>query len=233
VVPFAVNTRDLGGLRGPAGRRVRPGLLFRGSAAAIGPLAARHGLRTVLDLRQESEFSGEHRPAGPDVMVRPVVCDRTVIKTSARPQPSDYLAYYRRMVRVAAPVAVELLDVLAQASRLPVLVCCSVGKDRTSVVCALTLRALGVRLADVVRDHALSGRLLRRDVPAARTIACLRRLDRGELAARTSVVGWTIGRSLVEVERAHGSTSRLLAEHGLTRSTVESARDVLFGRAPW
>jgi protein-tyrosine phosphatase len=204
-------------------------MLYRGSAAAIEPLAARCGLRTVVDLRHGSESDGE-RPAGVEVLTRPLVGDRGVIKTSARPQPSDYVAYYRQLVPPAAPVAAELIAVLGQPARLPVLVCCSVGKDRTSVVCALALRALGIRLADVVGDHALSGRLLRRDAPAARHhIAWARRLDRHEYAARTTVVGWTIARPLLEVEHVHGSVLGLLAEHGLAPSTVESARTVLLG----
>lgn len=234
VVPFAVNTRDLGGLRGPGRSYVRPGLLYRGSAGAIGPLAERRGLRTVFDLRSESE-SREHPdwPAGLDVVARPVVGDRTVIKTGGDPKPSDYLAYYRQLVPLVAPVVVDLIGILAEPARLPALVCCSVGKDRTSVVCALALRALGIRLADVVRDHALSTRLLRRDAHAARNIAWASKLNRREFDVRTNVVGWTIRRPLLEVERAYGSVAGLLAAHGLKSSTVDSARIALLRSVRW
>jgi protein-tyrosine phosphatase len=234
VVPFAVNTRDLGGLRGPGNGYVRPGLLYRGSAGAIEPLVRRRGLRTVVDLRSESESGdGRGRSAGLDVLARPVVGDRAVIKQHGDPRPSDYLAYYRQLVPLAVPIAVDLIDVLADPARLPVLVCCSVGKDRTSVVCALGLRAIGIRLADVVRDHALSSRLLHRDGCAARNVAWARKLTRREFDVRTTVVGWTIGRLLMEVERTYGSTVGLLATHGLEPSTVTTVRDVLLGSAPW
>jgi len=237
VVPFTVNTRDLGGLCGAGGRRVRAGLFYRGSATAIGPLTARYGLRTVVDLRSEGESADPPRHpaenARPEVLARPVVGERAAIKRDGQPQPSDYLAYYRLLVPLAAPVVVDLVRLLTEPARLPVLVCCSVGKDRTSVVCALALRVLGIRLADIIRDHALSARLLRRDPSAPRTIAWARRLSRREFEVRTSVVGWTVGRLLADLELTHGSVYRLLAAYGLRQSTVDEARTVLLSDDRW
>ncbi|MEV0261227.1 tyrosine-protein phosphatase [Streptomyces sp. NPDC050617] len=230
VVPGAPNARDLAGLRADSGLRVRPGLMYRGAGAAVGPLAGRAGLRAVLDLRDGRERAGGEPPPDVTVLSRPLVADRSAIKGGGPPQPSHYLAYYRQLARPAAPIAAELVGLLAgPAARLPLLVCCSAGKDRTSVVCALALRAVGVRTADLARDHALTGRLFRRDPDAARLLPWARGLAPYELAARTATPGHVLRELLSGLEREHGSVRRFLTDHGLRPETVRRARHVLLG----
>ncbi|MGW7574925.1 tyrosine-protein phosphatase [Streptomyces sp. NPDC054765] len=229
IIPGAPNTRDLAGLRAGSGLCVRSGLMYRGAGAAIGPLTDRVGLRLVVDLRDGREIAGGYPPADVTVLSRPLVADRSVIKTAGPPQPSHYLAYYRRLARLAAPVVAELVGVLAEPGRLPLMVCCSAGKDRTSVVCVLALRALGVRLADLVRDHDLTGRLYRRDPAAARLLPWARGLGPRELAVRTATPGYIVRTLVSDLEREHGSVRRLLMDHGLRPDTVRRARAVVLG----
>ncbi|MGW1835156.1 tyrosine-protein phosphatase [Streptomyces sp. NPDC002067] len=229
VVPGAPNARDLAGLRDGTGRRVRPGLLYRGAGPAVGPLADRTGLRLVVDLRDHGEVDAAAPYPGVTVLSRPLVADRAVLRTGGAPQPSQYLAYYRQVARLAAPVAAELVGVLAAPERLPLMVCCSAGKDRTSVVCALTLRALGVRRADLARDHALTGRLFRRDPDTVRALPWARGLGGRELAARTAAPASVIWALLSGLEREYGSVGRLLHGHGLRPETARRARAVILG----
>ncbi|MFF3978125.1 tyrosine-protein phosphatase [Streptomyces sp. NPDC001828] len=234
VVPGAPNTRDLAGLRDGTGLRVGSGLLYRGAGVAVGPLAERVGLRLVVDLRDRRETPGEPSPRDVTVLSRPLVTDRSVIKSSAAPQPSHYLAYYRQLARLAAPTAAELVGLLAEPTGLPLLVCCSAGKDRTSVVCALALRSLGVRRAELARDHALTARLFRRDPATARSMAWARDLGVRELAARTAAPGFVLWTLLRDLEREHGSVLRFLMGHGLSPDTARRARRVVLTghRAP-
>ncbi|MEV0280817.1 tyrosine-protein phosphatase [Streptomyces sp. NPDC050610] len=229
VVPGAPNARDLAGLRADAGLRVRPGLMYRGAGAAMGPLTGHARLRVVVDLRDGRETAGGEPPPDVAVLSRPLVADRSAIKGGGPPQPSHYLAYYRQLARPAAPIAAELVGLLAEPDRLPLLVCCSAGKDRTSVVCALALRAIGVRTADLARDHALTGRLFRRDPAATRTLPWARGLAPSELAARTATPGGVLRALLSGLEHEHGSVRRLLMDHGLRPDTVRRARHVLLG----
>ncbi|MFF5438596.1 tyrosine-protein phosphatase [Streptomyces achromogenes] len=232
VVPGAPNTRDLAGLRDGTGLRLRPGLLYRGACAAIGPLADHAALRVVLDLRDRRERAGTCPPREVTVLSRPLVADRSVLRSAGTPQPSHYLAYYHRLALPAAPTAAELVGILAQPERLPLLVCCSAGKDRTSVVCALALRALGIRLADLARDHALTGRLYRRDPATARQLPWARGLEPRELAVRTTTPGHTLRTLLSDLERQHGSVRSLLTAHGLRPDTLRRARHVVLGVRP-
>ncbi|MFF2807137.1 tyrosine-protein phosphatase [Streptomyces sp. NPDC058000] len=229
VVPGAPNTRDLAGLRAGSGLCVRPGLMYRGAGAAVGPLIDHAGLRVVVDLRDGRETAGGDPPPDVTVLSRPLVADRSVIKAGGTPQPSHYLAYYRQLARLAAPTAAELVGVLAEPEHLPLMVCCSAGKDRTSVVCALALRAVGVRLADLARDHALTGRLFRRDPAATRLLPWARGLAPRELAARTATPGHTLRTLLSGLEHEHGSVRRFLMDHGLRPDTVRRARHVVLG----
>ncbi|MFE6690210.1 tyrosine-protein phosphatase [Streptomyces sp. NPDC057743] len=229
VIPGAPNARDLAGLRADSGLYVRPGLMYRGAAAAIGPLTDHAGLRLVVDLRGGRESAGQKPPSDVTVLSRPLVADRSVIKTGGTPQPSHYLAYYRQLARLAAPTAAELVGVLAEPERLPLMICCSAGKDRTSVVCALALRAMGVRLADLARDHALTGRLFRRDPAATRLLPWASGLAPRELAARTATPGYILRTLLCGLEHEHGSVRRFLMDHGLRSSTVRRARHITLG----
>lgn len=233
VVPFAVNTRDLVGLRGPRGRHIRPGLFYRGCASAVAELRARHGLRTVFDLRHGSEIGvGDcARLPEPHVLSRPVVSDRAVLRAARWPQPSAYLAYYQQLARVAAPVAVELLDVLGDQSQMPVLVCCTAGKDRTSIVSALALRAVGVRIADIARDHALTARSYRRDVPLNCRPEWASAMERRQYVMRTTTVADTVRQLIIGLEHECGSIPGLLTRHGLRRTELNRAAAALFGGA--
>ncbi|GAA1972811.1 tyrosine-protein phosphatase [Kitasatospora viridis] len=231
-VPGMVNIRDTGGLRGPDGRRVRPGVLLRGPAPAdadaLRALAAL-GVRGVVDLRTPGELRPGGDPArelpGLPVLRRPLDGDITLLRTAPWPGPDAYLAYYRSLLPAAAAVAADLLALIAGGGPLPVYLCCTAGKDRTGVVCALALRGLGVRLADVVGDFALTGRAYRTlpGVPAQPHWAA--RFTPAQFAARTASPPCQIRTLLAELEHTHGSVRGYLAQHGLSRPTWHAARE--------
>jgi len=223
IVERSTNARDLGWLRAGAHGWVRAGLWYRCAAAGVPGLLAQRRLRTVIDLRSPQESLQAPLSAGLDVCSRPIEVSRRALRVTDQPQPAHYLAYYRQLASIAAEVAAELLGVLAEADRLPVAVCCTLGKDRTSVVCGLALRALGVRLRDIAADHHLTSRLLRSSDLLAGTewAAALspQALDR-RLAAAPGAM-----RALIkEVEAAHGSAARALMTTSLRQSVLDRAR---------
>ncbi|MFF7994636.1 tyrosine-protein phosphatase [Kitasatospora xanthocidica] len=226
-LPGLPNVRDSGGLSGPGRTRLRRGVLLRGPAPSPGTAPALDGLgvRTVVDLRLQAEREVENGPADTHAQVlhRPVWGDMSGIRGTTRPLQSAYLANYRSMLAVAAPVAVEVIGLLARTGPAPVYVCCTVGKDRTGVVCALVLRGLGVRLADVANDYALTGRAYRALRPEDPRPNWSYQGTLAELRARTAAPAATMRALLSGIEREHGAVGGFLERHGLAPRTRRNA----------
>ena len=199
------NFRELGGYRGLDGRRVKYGVFFRGPAlcALQNPeeraLFERLGIRTVLDLRSESEkrhepdpvFAGVEyisRSALRDAEGRDVDFDIEKIFSGGEQSVAEMLhavdGGYAHMP-FHNDAYVELFRILAQ-QRVPVYFHCSAGKDRTGIGAALILLALGVDRDTVMEDYLITntcrpvarqrvGRMLERFFPPerARELAAL------------------------------------------------------------
>ena len=68
----------------------------------------------------------------------------------------DLETLYLRVLDIAGPEFVAVLDALAEPEALPALVHCTAGKDRTGLVAALLLLVLGVDEETVAADYALT-----------------------------------------------------------------------------
>jgi protein tyrosine/serine phosphatase len=168
------NARDYGDYATAAGRRVRPGVLFRtahharASDADLERMAA-WGVATVVDLRRPSERSHQpsRRPAGFTGRVIEVAHDDggeaphlTFLKTTDLTEASGrafMIDTYRSM-----PFDPGHVDVFARYFRAlgegdgAVVIHCAAGKDRTGLLAALTHRLLGVHPDDVIQDYLLT-----------------------------------------------------------------------------
>lgn len=160
------NIRDVGGLPLRGGGTTRPGVLLRSASlhfvtpADVEHLVRTFGLRLVLDLRTpwEIERDGPTALAGAGVETVPL----TLIAENSEwlPETGDdtdplvrsYLGY----LSDHPGNVVEAVRRLAAPDAGPALVHCAAGKDRTGVLVALVLDAVGVERAAVVADYALS-----------------------------------------------------------------------------
>jgi protein-tyrosine phosphatase len=168
------NLRDYGDYATGAGRRVRPGRLFRSAHQArmsdedlayLGGL----GIGTVVDLRRTIERTKQpsRRPAGFDGVVIQSDLDElgeaphiTFLKTADLTPDSG-----RRFMTDLygdlpfAPAHIETFSAyfraLADSDR-PVLIHCAAGKDRTGMLAALTHHLLGVAYDDLMEDYLLT-----------------------------------------------------------------------------
>lgn len=233
----AINVRDLGGLATRNGGRTVTGRVLRGdnlqelSAADVARLVDDIGLTTVVDLRSTAELKAEgpgplqavgsvrhvHLPVLPeegaatdvaaDVLLTRVDADRS--RYPADPVTGHYLGYLDdRPDQVVAAVRT------IATSEGPVLVHCAAGKDRTGVVVALALSAVGVRPEAIVADYAATGE---------RTGALLDRLRRSPTyaddinskppAEHVPRPG-TMTAFLDQVDARHGGAGEWLADHG-------------------
>ena len=169
----APNFRGLGGLTTLDGRRVRPGTLFRSEGPAhfserdVATLRTL-GIRTVCDLRSDAERSAHpnhwcsdtallHIDIAIDVRV---VGNRAWDLMRADPTPAGGRAAmgynYRAMGRSMAGAFRQLIDHLLQPRKVPVLIHCTGGKDRTGVMMALLLHALGMVCPNMAVAHVFA-----------------------------------------------------------------------------
>lgn len=159
-----LNTRDLGGLPTADGRVTRTGRLLRSD----GPLnltqddldmLAGLPLTTVVDLRQAHELTRDpsrlENRAGVDLHNIEIWGH---IDASGGEKPDDQYditAFYIAALDHAGPAFVQVIDVLTRAPGASMFHC-TAGKDRTGLVAALILEAVGVGRDDIIEDFALT-----------------------------------------------------------------------------
>ena len=228
------NVRDLGGWPTADGRETRWGAVVRADSLSrltpAGQAALRaHGIRTVVDLRDEGERRGAPNPfATPDgrgtsltYLHRPFFDE---LDTESREQFArlEVLAdhYLFALERYSGNVA-AIMRAIAGAEPGGVLVHCAAGKDRTGIVAALLLSLAGVQDEAVAADYGLSEVCLQplfdewlRDADVAERARAVAFLPRAETMR-------AVLRSLAE---AHGSVASYLIRAGVTRQEVDRLR---------
>lgn len=180
------NFRDAGGHATADGRRIRTGVLYRSDQ--IGKLSdddarrvAGIGIRFVYDLRTEGErnaFPTERIPGTASVVLDVLADDR-------RSTPAQVIALlgnaraagdvlgggkaaalmtesYRSFLQLPSARAGfgRLYRELADPERVPALVHCTTGKDRTGWACASLMLWLGVPYGTVLEDFVASNRYI-------------------------------------------------------------------------
>lgn len=230
-VPGAFNFRDVGGL--PAGGgRTRDGVLFRsgnlahltdGGRAVLRDL----GIRRIVDLRDDGERRGE-----------PSKLDGLDVETVHLPMFAGSVAsffdddltlddLYRALVDDSARRLVEVAR--AVIAEQPVLVHCTVGKDRTGVSVALILAAAGVDEDAVVADYARTEELL----PAERNQRVMRFLRGAYPDARhledlaTRSPARAMAAVFDDLRVRYGGPAEYLRAHGLGEAEIARLRRIL------
>lgn len=161
------NIRDVGGLPLEAGGVTRSGMLLRSASlryltdSDVAHLVDVFGLRLVLDLRTAREIDRDGPTAVARAGVHTVALTFIPEEGRALPETGDdtdpVLAHYLGYLIDRHDNVVEAVRRLAAPDAGPALVHCAAGKDRTGVLVALVLDAVGVQRDAVVADYALSG----------------------------------------------------------------------------
>ena len=182
LVPLAGghNFRDLGGYETADGQRVRWGLLYRSGklstltdadVAQLAPL----GIKLVCDLRTPAERTREpsvpglslaHRGWDYDVGHRRLLSSATAPGATPQHVIEALGATYEVMPWTFATVYGNTFQHLVDGD-LPMVFHCTAGKDRTGILAALILTALGVAESEVMADYLLTDRFLDTDALAA------------------------------------------------------------------
>lgn len=183
-VGATTNFRDLGGVPTADGRVIGRGRIYRAEALVL-PGASTTcsiwdethadayqalGIRTILDLRSAAEQARapsawpvatgaehvaipiEEGGEGDTDYVRQIRERRRTTFSVA-----EMIGYYGLVLRNRPAEFGAALRVITHAGRLPVLVHCAAGKDRTGLLVALLLETLRVPRQVVVAEYALTG----------------------------------------------------------------------------
>ena len=242
------NFREVGGLPAAGGRRVAHGRLFR-SEAVLAPAGAdlaaleAHGLSLVCDLRSAPERSAAPnrfwRERGVEILELDIVADirgqshlEALVADPGEAGAVELMRLsYRALPQAAAGHLRELFRRIA-AGHLPLLVHCTAGKDRTGVVIALLLWALGVEREAIYADDLESGGRGSPAVAEATGELMTRLLGRPlQPAALEALCGARreyLDESFAVIEASHGSPDAFLADvAGLDPALRERVRDQL------
>jgi protein tyrosine/serine phosphatase len=159
------NFRDLGGYAGLDGRAVRWRRLFRSDSLHRLGKPDREafialGVRTVIDLRRPYEVSRDGRVPYEELAYHHIHPEHAEWHDSAFVDGQTLERWLADRYLDLADTGVtglgRALGVIAEERSAPVVVHCLAGKDRTGVVCALTLSLLGVADEVIAEDYELS-----------------------------------------------------------------------------
>jgi len=153
LVGAVVNARDLGGIPLAGDAAVVEGVLFRGpplanlSEAGCGQLAELE-VHTVIDLRQEPERASKPTAQCAEEQTESVLAPLPIPYSVS---PTDYLVDLN-----TSESMMEVFRTLGDPDAYPVYFHCTWGRDRTAVVAAVILLALGADRDAIMDDYLLS-----------------------------------------------------------------------------
>jgi protein-tyrosine phosphatase len=233
------NLRDLGGYPTTDGRRVRWRRLFRGAGLQrLGgddvEIVRALGLVTAIDLRTAGELEARGRYPSEVLPVAfhhlPMI-DAIWDLSDLDPDeaPERYLvARYRGMLVEGSAAIAETVRILSRAESLPAVFYCAAGKDRTGVLAALVLDALGVEAECIVADYHLSKERVERI--RARALAGVGDAPSAMLDQPPAFMQAPPGAMellLASIREEHGSTPAYLEGIGVSRQTIAALADNL------
>jgi protein-tyrosine phosphatase len=226
------NARDLGGIPLAGDAETRRGAVIRadnidGLSAAGWSALQEHGVRTVIDLRNddERELDRSERPAGIQTLHLPLdaIHDSDFWGDWMHgPQfatPLYYAAHLERFPERSARV----LAAIARAEPGGVLVHCVTGRDRTGQVSLQLLALAGVAPEHIASDYELSAARLRARYES------LGEPDQGPLIDEFLTSRGTSARDLIVSMLAANDIEATLQRGGLTAADVDALRARLAG----
>jgi protein tyrosine/serine phosphatase len=228
--PGVFNVRDLGGLPVTGGGRTRPGAVVR--ADALDHLTAEgwsalhaHGIRTIVDLRNDDELTPDLVPRPADLTTLHLPLDAIEVQDFWKDWMADWRfgtpSYYASHLQRFPERTARVVGAVAGARPGGVLVHCGIGRDRTGMIAMVLLALVGVEPDAIAADYALSAPRL----PGlfARRGETDTRVDVGALAAAEGTSTSAMLRDVLEAV----DLEPLLARGGLGPAEVAALRSRL------
>jgi protein-tyrosine phosphatase len=170
-IKSVLNFRDLGGNLTIDNKKIRNGVIFRSanpdniSKDDINKFYLLN-IRTIIDLRALHECKKLRRLIDNiDHLSIPMDFNH-IMREKLKPflykrNSEDIIAeisnsLYLDILDAVGPLFKQIMEVLVSSDRCPVLIHCQAGKDRTGIVCALILLALGTERHFIIEDYLKS-----------------------------------------------------------------------------
>ena len=233
-----LNLRDVGGLRTWDGRTVRPRLIYRSATPYfLLPDDAKFlintlNIRTRIDLRstlEVAEGTNEHLATIEKHVAHLPFRSGGVWKEDVliKDQGERVASHYLRYLEHSPESIIGVVSLLATPERLPALIHCTVGKDRTGVAIALALAAVGVLDSEITADYARTRDQLELLMEQLRSVPTY--ADRiAELPAESlSAEPQSMSLFLQRVLENYGGARTYLLEHGLPSSMLDKLAETL------
>lgn len=228
-LPGTYNFRSTAGYRAASGT-LREGGLFRSDALhRLGEDGNRrfgaHGISRVIDLRDAGEL--EAAPSalaagGAETVHHPIFDARAGLPELE--SPYSIAAVYRHIVIERADRVAGAVRLIADAPEGGVLVHCTAGKDRTGIVVASALTAVGVPRDQVVADYAASARNLAGEWADRMLAGAEERFGALDDGVRELMIGSpaeAMDRTLDLIDETYGGVERMLLQHGFDGDALD------------
>jgi protein-tyrosine phosphatase len=230
LIPGTYNSRDLGGAVAQEGV-IRQGAIVRSDApvslGAAGHAAIRAlNIRAAIDLREPVER--ELDPADLDGLGLEQRHNRIIGESFKLARDMTLAEVYRHLLQERAASLTAAVRLLARPGAVPAIVFCSAGKDRTGLVSALTLAAVGASDRAIVADYAQTERNMHgafRETIVARARAA--GIGEQELAVKVGSPPELMQETLAWLRERHGGAREYLMGNGMTPTELDALRDAL------
>ena len=249
VVPLAGagNFRDFGGYPVADEGVVRRGFLYRSNRLSQLnsddiPRLNTLGIRTIFDLRARREregdptvWTGDHLatytfPPGHKRRLVDMALDYPPTPEGATRLMHDF---YSELPRTMGHMVADIVHRIA-ADRVPCVVHCSAGKDRTGIVAALILGLLGVDRDTILDDYVLTASLNATEEDMARSVvqSDVKREFQDRYSVDTIAVMRAarpefLGASFAAIDRQYGSFDAYFSAIGVAEETRHTVRQLL------
>ena len=226
------NTRDCGGYPAADGKFTKWRTLLRTDCpltltdASLATLQ-NIGVRTAIDLRNRQEIRDDatrhalDQAPGIRYLNLPLI-PRFTLETMPRDVHDAYLMYLRDL----QPQIRDVLSALANCET-PAIVNCQAGKDRTGMIIALALGAVGVPLETLVADYALTEIYLRGLIPELLAEAISEGYDMERYRRMLETPPDAMRQALTWAIETYGGIPEYLMAIGVTSSELAALRALL------
>jgi protein-tyrosine phosphatase len=223
------NVRDLGGYETVDGRVTRWGRVIRAgnlyNVTAVGQQKLiDYGVKTIIDLRDMQEVGQE-----PDVFTESTVVAYRHLPIAQDVYTADYMTlkemycnYYDDFQTSIGMIVGEIAD-----SKPGVLFHCFAGKDRTGIVAALLLGAVGVPDEVIAEDYALTSERITHLLEAWRLWAIEHGQNMERFEHSVSAEAQTMLETLGHIHERYGGAANYLSTCGVSDPQLERLYDLL------
>jgi protein-tyrosine phosphatase len=201
------------------GRLVRASAMGELSAAGLDAMR-RHGIRTVIDLRGDDEVAEIPSPFRAGLTYRRVPFMSARIMALHRSAHDGTLPDELRTIAVRGGGLAEAVAAIAEAEP-GIVLHCAAGRDRTGIVVAMVLSAIGVPDAEIVADYVASDDALVEEYDRFKAA----NPDRAaEVDAGIAKRAWVMGETLRALRDAFGGARAYLELAGVQPTHLDAIR---------